>query len=178
MGESLTLYKLIVLYMLEKVDFPLTNAQISGFILDKGYTTYFHLQQALSELTESELIHCETIRNSSYFSITKSGEQTLEYFGKEIPKEIKGEIAEFFKNNAMEIKEELSTFANYYRGEKEGYQVRCSAKEKEVPLAEAAKKVVEATGMSKVFFTNKILPMQCEKLALNSDYRRNNSLKF
>lgn len=51
MGESLTLYKLIVLYMLEKVDFPLTNAQISGFILDKGYTTYFHLQQALSELT-------------------------------------------------------------------------------------------------------------------------------
>ena len=136
MGESLTLYKLIVLYMLEKVDFPLTNAQISGFILDKGYTTYFHLQQALSELTESELIHCETIRNSSYFSITKSGEQTLEYFGKEIPKEIKGEIAEFFKNNAMEIKEELSTFANYYRGEKEGYQVRCSAKEKEVPLIE------------------------------------------
>ena len=92
MGESLTLYKLIVLYMLEKVDFPLTNAQISGFILDKGYTTYFHLQQALSELTESELIHCETIRNSSYFSITKSGEQTLEYFGKEIPKEIKGEM--------------------------------------------------------------------------------------
>ena len=48
----------------------------------------------------------------------------------------KGEIAEFFKNNAMEIKEELSTFANYYRGEKEGYQVRCSAKEKEVPLIE------------------------------------------
>lgn len=136
MGESLTLYKLIVLYMLEKVDFPLTNAQISGFILDKGYTTYFHLQQALSELTESELIHCETIRNSSYFSITKSGEQTLEYFGKEISKEIKAEIAEFFKNNAMEIKEELSTFANYYRGEKEGYQVRCSAKEKEVPLIE------------------------------------------
>ena len=33
MGESLTLYKLIVLYMLEKVDFPLTNAQISGFII-------------------------------------------------------------------------------------------------------------------------------------------------
>ena len=29
MAESLTLYKLIVLYMLEQVDFPLTNAQIS-----------------------------------------------------------------------------------------------------------------------------------------------------
>ena len=39
MSEPLTLYKLIILYMLEKVDFPLTNAQISGFVLDKGNTT-------------------------------------------------------------------------------------------------------------------------------------------
>ncbi|MFQ9388815.1 MAG: DUF4364 family protein [Coprococcus sp.] len=27
--------------MLNKVDFPLTNSQISEFILDKGYTNYF-----------------------------------------------------------------------------------------------------------------------------------------
>ena len=56
MSETFTLYKLIILYMLDKVDFPLTNAQISEFILNKGYTTYFKLQQALSELTEAELI--------------------------------------------------------------------------------------------------------------------------
>ena len=31
--SSLTLYKLIVLYLLKKVNFPLTNAQISEFIL-------------------------------------------------------------------------------------------------------------------------------------------------
>ena len=36
MSEPFTLYKLIVLYMLEKLDFPLTNGQISEFILDKG----------------------------------------------------------------------------------------------------------------------------------------------
>ena len=49
MSEAFTLYKLIVLYMLEKVDFPLTNGQISEFILEKGYTSYFTLQQAISE---------------------------------------------------------------------------------------------------------------------------------
>ena len=49
MTETFTLYKLIVLYMLEKVDFPLTTSQISEFILDKGYTTYFNLQETLSE---------------------------------------------------------------------------------------------------------------------------------
>ena len=44
MSETFTLYKLIILYMLNKVDFPLTTSQISEFVLDKGYTTYikFH----------------------------------------------------------------------------------------------------------------------------------------
>ena len=36
--EQLTLYKLMILYLIEKVDFPLSNSQISEFILDKGYT--------------------------------------------------------------------------------------------------------------------------------------------
>ena len=40
--SSYSLYKLIVLYMLKKVNFPLTNAQISDFILGQEYTSYFH----------------------------------------------------------------------------------------------------------------------------------------
>ena len=40
MSESFTLYKLIILYMLDKVDFPLTNAQLSDFILDQGCLLY------------------------------------------------------------------------------------------------------------------------------------------
>ena len=46
MAEPFTLYKLIILYMLDRVDFPLTNSQISSFLLDRGYTNYFTLQQA------------------------------------------------------------------------------------------------------------------------------------
>ena len=48
--EPLTLYKLIVLYMLDQVDFPLTGAQVSDFILTKEYTSFLTLQQAISEL--------------------------------------------------------------------------------------------------------------------------------
>ena len=40
MTELLRLYKLIVLFMLSKVDFPLSNSQISDFMLNKEYTTY------------------------------------------------------------------------------------------------------------------------------------------
>ncbi|MFW5631973.1 MAG: DUF4364 family protein, partial [Acetivibrio ethanolgignens] len=34
MSDALTLYKLIILFILDKVDFPLTNAQLSNFILE------------------------------------------------------------------------------------------------------------------------------------------------
>ena len=40
MQDPLTLYKLIILYMLQRVDFPLTKAQISDFILEKQYTRF------------------------------------------------------------------------------------------------------------------------------------------
>ena len=128
MSEPLTLYKLIILYMLEKVDFPLTNAQISGFVLDKGYTTYFHLQQAISELIDSELIESKTIRNSSYFEITAQGKQTLSYFEDQISDGIKSDISAFFKENIIQMREELSAIADYYKSEIEGYHVRCRLK--------------------------------------------------
>ena len=60
MATPFTVYKLIVLYMLQNTENTLTNSQISEFILDREYTNYFHLQQAISELVEAELITMDT----------------------------------------------------------------------------------------------------------------------
>ena len=54
--EPLTLYKLIVLYLLNKVSFPLTMAQVSDLVLEKEYTSYLTLQQGINELTQAGLI--------------------------------------------------------------------------------------------------------------------------
>lgn len=60
--------------MLNEVDFPLTNSQISEFILDEGYTTYFKLQQALSELLESGFI-VKNLLITVHFTILRKTEQ-------------------------------------------------------------------------------------------------------
>ena len=65
MATPFTVYKLIILYMLRNSSSPITNSEISEFILDREYTNYFHLQQALSELEETELIEKRTISNTS-----------------------------------------------------------------------------------------------------------------
>jgi len=38
MAEPFTIYKLTILYMLDKAGFPLSNTQISNFFLEKEYT--------------------------------------------------------------------------------------------------------------------------------------------
>ena len=41
MTEPETLYKLMILYMLKKVNFPMTNPQLWTFFEGNGYTNYF-----------------------------------------------------------------------------------------------------------------------------------------
>ena len=41
MAEPFTIYKLTILFMLDKAGFPLTNTQISNFFLEQEYTDYF-----------------------------------------------------------------------------------------------------------------------------------------
>ena len=45
MADTFTLYKLIILYLLDKVNFPMSNAQLSEFILEKSIPTISRFRQ-------------------------------------------------------------------------------------------------------------------------------------
>ena len=70
MAEPFTIYKLTILNMLDQVDFPLTNTQISNFFLEQEYTDYFRVQQVLNDLTDANLIRFESTHNNTQYSIT------------------------------------------------------------------------------------------------------------
>lgn len=125
MSETFTLYKLIVLYMLQKVDFPLTTAQISEFILDQGYTTYFTLQEALSEMVDSDLIQTETTHNRTLYNLTESGAETVTFFQNKISPAIRDDINQFLKEKEYDLKEEVAVKADFYENTKHEYEVRC-----------------------------------------------------
>ena len=134
MSESFTLYKLIVLYMLEKVDFPLTNGQISEFILEKGYTTYFTLQQAISEMVESGFIREETTHNRTLYHLTEEGAETIHFFRNNISPAIQEDINTFFIEKRYHLKNEVSVKADYYQNSNLEYAVRCQILEHGTPL--------------------------------------------
>ena len=41
MTELHTMYRVMILYMLNRLEYPLTNTQITNFILEKDYTNYY-----------------------------------------------------------------------------------------------------------------------------------------
>lgn len=134
LSEPITLYKLMNLYMLKQVNFPLTNAQLSDFFLNHDYTTYFTLQQALNELLEAGLITMETLHNSSRYEITKEGEDTLSFFGKKISPAIITDIDNYLKENRIRLRNEVGVISDYYKSTNQDYMVHCEVREGKTPL--------------------------------------------
>ena len=129
LAEPMTLYKLMNLYMLHQVNFPLTNAELSNFFLDREYTTYFTLQQALNELLDAGLVKKETMRNSSRYEITKEGEETLEFFGKNISPAIVSDMDEYLKQNRFRMRNEVGLISDFYKSTNQDYIVHCEVRE-------------------------------------------------
>ena len=150
MATPFAIYKLIVLYMLEHAGGALTSSQISEFILDREYTNYFHLQQAISELVEAELVEKNKTSNRSHYKITEEGSKTLEFFENELSEDIKEEVKDYLKLSGCETEETIYAKADYYENSHGRHAVRCQIIEKKialldlnmvVPSAEAAKEI-------------------------------------
>lgn len=134
--NPLTLYKLIVLYMLNRVSFPITLAQISDFILEKEYTNYLTLQQVIGELTDANMVTTQTTNNRTLLTITEEGQETLTYFENRISDTIKEEILEYFKEKEVELRDELSVQSTYYKSTSGEYEAHLIAKERGINLIE------------------------------------------
>lgn len=134
MVEFFTLYKLIILYMLQKINSPLTNSQISDFFLNKGYTSYFKLQQSISELLEANLIREEVIHNRTLYHLTEEGSQSIQYFQNKVAPSIKEDIHEFLNEHKYKLINEVSVKADYHLNTNQEYSVRCQVMDGDMPL--------------------------------------------
>ena len=113
MAEPFTIYKLTILNMLDKVDFPLTNTQISDFFLEQEYTDYFRVQQVLNDLADSGLIRTESTHSNTQYYITK------------LTDAIEHDTIAYFEKNKMALRTVNSIIADYYKTPNQDYAVRC-----------------------------------------------------
>ena len=127
--EPLTLYKLMILYLLKSINYPLTNNQLSAFFLDYEYTTYFTLQQAISALEDAHLITAHTTRNATRYEITREGSETLELFGSDISSGAIEDMNKFLKANKIKLRQESSNYTDYEQDDNGTYIVHMEVRE-------------------------------------------------
>ncbi len=135
--DALFLYKLIILYMLDRVnEYTLTNTQITSFLMDHGYTNLFNIHESLSELIDKGFVSVNTIRDMHHYTITDSGEEALYYFENTISKPIKQEILEYFQQEKINLKNENEVYADYYGNETGDFTVECFIKDRHETLVD------------------------------------------
>lgn len=125
MAEPFTIYKLTILNMLDKVDFPLTNTQISNFFLEQEYTDYFRVQQVINDLVDADLLRAESTHSNTQYTMTAAGKETLEFFRDKITDAIDCDTIAYLEKNQMELRTINSILADYHKTSFQDYAVRC-----------------------------------------------------
>ncbi len=128
MAEPFTIYKLTILYMLDKVNFPLTNTQISNFFLEQEYTDYFRVQEVIGELADANLIFVNSTHSNTQYTLSPAGKETLSFFKDKITQGIENDIHAYFISNQLEMRKENSILSDYYKTTDQNYAVRCQVR--------------------------------------------------
>ena len=133
--EPMTLYKLIVLYMLNRSALPLTRAQIDDCILEHDYISYLPLQQAIGQLQEAGMIETKVYHNRTQLFLTEEGSETIRFFYEQVPIKIRNEIDAYLKENAGLLRDTANVTAGYEKNKKGHYEVTLQILEKDEILS-------------------------------------------
>ena len=133
-SESLMLYKLIILYILDRMDFPITNTELTRFIVEEGYTGYIEVQQTLQELIEDNYVEVEQTHNAYLYRITPSGKETLSFFYTKISVAIRDDIDEYLSEKEYQLREMVASSADYYEAKKNEFVVELRVVERDSEL--------------------------------------------
>ena len=143
MSEALVESKLLLLYLMEKMNLPMSTSQISEFVLEEGMLNFFELQQCLHEMTEGKYLDITKENNNTRYTVTESGTGLVELFEKRVPMNVRNKIIKYVNENRSNIKRAYETTANYFKDNQTSeYIVKCGIYEDDFMLMEVNLTVV------------------------------------
>ncbi len=129
-----SLYKLMILYLLQRVDFPLTKAQVSDFML--GYTDFISLQQVFHDLQEAGMVIPRTIGSRTNLLITDAGRDAMQFFGTQVGETLRKDMDTYLERHSITLREEVSITSEYHKVRNREYEAHLVALEKGIPMVE------------------------------------------
>jgi len=133
--------KLLLLYLINRMEFPMSRAQVTDFVRDEDFMDYYTLQQTLAVLVDGghldATVENALDNNTTRYVITGEGQMTLEYFEKHIPWSRRQAIDSYITENRGKIKKYYENTATYFPNvENDEFQVKCGVYEDKRALLE------------------------------------------
>lgn len=135
--------KIILLFLIDKMDIPLSNSQISQFAMEENFMNYYTVQKYLNEMVDIGYLDKLQDNNSTRYTITEDGLTALDAFIKNVPITIRNRIAKYVSEHRKVVKQDYEITANHFfdYNNKE-YIVKCGIYEDEMMLMELNLSVV------------------------------------
>ena len=118
--------KLILLYLLQKMNIALSNDDICQFVMEHSVMDYFLAQQYLTQLVDTKFLEESSDNGTTRYHLTDSGREALGFFGNRISSWLKNAANEYIANNKSRIKSDYETSANYFPEINGEYLVKCA----------------------------------------------------
>ncbi|MGE5329589.1 MAG: DUF4364 family protein [Deltaproteobacteria bacterium] len=136
LNEQVAENKLIILYLIEKVNFELTNSQILKLLVKINEINYFLLQEYISQLINDNYLKCRIESNQRLYKITESGKEALSYFKTMIRASTRKQIDTAIEENITTLRTEIQVSADYIPINEDEYTVFCRITEGSTCLVE------------------------------------------
>ena len=134
--EVLAKNKLIILYIMQKVNCALTNSQILKLLYDFNGFNYYYFQHILSDLVEQKFIINYKQEEEWLYEITPEGLNILELTENMLPGITKYKLDTIIQSILKDVKNEVAVTAEYIPENANAYITKCKIVEAHKTLFE------------------------------------------
>ena len=124
-NETLAENKVLILYILDTVNKPITNDALYSIVSNAIDLNYFYFQQFLLDLIEAKYVVCYTKETQDVYELTESGKNTLDLTLDILPGIIKLRVDTNLKTNMEMFENAQSVVAEYIPKSENEYEVQC-----------------------------------------------------
>lgn len=123
--ETLAEYKVLILYILDKIGKPISNDALLNLVLNVTDINYFYFQQFLLDLLENKYIASFHKEDCVVYDITDYGKKTLELTQDIVPGITKLRVDSNFKPEFESFENEQSVVAEYIPQSENHFDICC-----------------------------------------------------
>lgn len=128
--DAVAIYKLIILFLLDRAGGELAMPRVSSFLIENGYVNFESLLQTYAEIEANGFVEERRRGGMTFLLITQEGEETLGFFADQLSDDIKQEIRAYLKDMGREIANESAILGDYYRSTFGDYTVHLTVRER------------------------------------------------